>query len=135
MPALGLKLGSNPFHHGALALDRYVAEDAPQVPPAVFTPNQAEYRWGMLGNDSVGDCVEAALYHADESLYLKRGTPAVAVPSPRVPTALHRDHGIQPQRPGHGPGHRLSVDALNSAKVGPGGFQFAQMQADLAGLH
>ena len=69
---LGLKLGSDALAHGALQLDKYLIDDAPAVPATVTQPDPG-YVWGMLANDSYGDCVAAALLHADESLYLKRG--------------------------------------------------------------
>ena len=71
-PALGLHLGSDPFAHGALTLERYL-QDVPAIPATLQPPAASTYPWGVLANDRLGDCVEAALYHADESLYLRRG--------------------------------------------------------------
>lgn len=82
---LGLQLGSDPLKHGALLLDKYVADAPPVVPQTVVTPHAQGYPWQMLGNDTIGDCVPVSLYHADESLYLKRGV----VPYPyQTPEAI-----------------------------------------------
>jgi hypothetical protein len=79
---LGLKLGSDPFAHGALRLDDYVVDGAPEVPTTVTVPGNG-FPWGMLGNDSAGDCFEAAILHIDETFNLKRG----AVPTPWQPSS------------------------------------------------
>jgi hypothetical protein len=48
---------------------------ASAVDPSVVVPRSVHrsdrsFAWGMLGNDSVGDCVEAAMLHAIEHMHL-----------------------------------------------------------------
>ena len=71
---LGLIPGSEPLKFGAIELDKYVDPAVAPDPPATLTvPAASVYQWGMLGNDRWGTCVEAAMFHMDEVLYLKRG--------------------------------------------------------------
>lgn len=74
----GKKLGSrvelHPRDAGALMLDDYVHADV-EI-PAVLPRNAktAGYGYGMLDNDTYGDCVSAAMYHMQESMRLRWGT-------------------------------------------------------------
>ena len=93
---LGLTLGSKPFEHGALALDSYLHADAPAVPIAVSAPGNATYAWGMLGNDDYGDCVPAALFHIDESLYLRRALNPYPYQAPEALALYFAANGVAP---------------------------------------
>lgn len=71
---LGMKLGSKPLDHGALKLEEYLTDSPPAVPQQLSLPAASlHYPWGMLGNDTVGDCVEAGMLHAEESYRLRNG--------------------------------------------------------------
>ena len=92
----GLILGSDPFKHGALALDKYVVADAPAVPDTVAAPGGNTYPYGMLANDTFGDCVPAALFHCDEGFFLRRGITPYPYQAPEVLTAYFAMNGVQP---------------------------------------
>jgi hypothetical protein len=98
---LGLKLGSDPFAHGALALDKYV-DTAPVVPDTVAVPAGGTFPFGMLDNDTYGDCVPAALYHADESLYLRKGVTPYPYQAPECLALYFAVNGVQPGPAGSG---------------------------------
>ena len=98
---LGLKLGSDPFAHGALALDKYVdTATAPAVPETVATPDSTGYQWGMLDNDRYGDCVAAAMFHCDESFYLRRNVIPTPYAAAEVLTAYFAMNGVPAGPPG-----------------------------------
>jgi hypothetical protein len=73
VPKLGV---ANADHakHIKLNLADYVAADAPAVPKAVHR-SHLEFSWGMLKNDTLGDCGPAMLLHAIEAFHLDAGTP------------------------------------------------------------
>jgi hypothetical protein len=106
---LGLKLGSDPFKHGALKLEEYVTDQPPVVPGAVTLPNASTYRWGMLGNNQIGDCMIAALYHADESFYLRRGLQPYPYQSPECVLLYSQITGYNPNDPSTDQGTDPSV--------------------------
>jgi hypothetical protein len=69
---LGLKLGSKPLKYGALDLEKYIADPTIVVPSTLARPADATgYQYGMLDNDTYGDCVAAAAYHMQETFRLK----------------------------------------------------------------
>lgn len=68
------KLGKGPARHGKLRLAAYLKDDLPPAPEAVdWTAGLSS--WGMMGNDSYGDCVFAAGAHAIQSWTLNAGLP------------------------------------------------------------
>lgn len=68
------KLGKGPARHGKLRLAAYLKTDLPPAPEAVdWTAGLTN--WGMMGNDSHGDCVFAAGAHAIQSWTLNAGLP------------------------------------------------------------
>ncbi len=60
------KLGALPpqFPGGLRDLTYYVAGDLPAGPPSLLVPT---FDWGMLGNDTHGDCGVAGFVHGDEA--------------------------------------------------------------------
>ena len=94
---LGLALGSRPLEHGALNLDdeRYHAA-APAAPDTVTVAADASYSWGMLDNDQYGDCVAAAVYHVDESLFLRRGVAPYPYQAPECLGWYFKINGVAP---------------------------------------
>lgn len=121
MRQLGLILGSKPHLFGAIKLDEYVEAEAPAVPSHLDVPS---YDWGMLGNDTIGDCVQASMYHADEAFYLRRGIAPYPYQTPEcvqlyseitgyVPGDPSTDRGTDPSQAmaywrDHGlPGHKI----------------------------
>lgn len=67
LPQLGLlNVGS---HQPRLKLSDYIDKATAQPPAAISRPHPG-FAWGMLLNDSLGDCVCAAILHAIESWLL-----------------------------------------------------------------
>lgn len=92
----GLILGSNAFAHGAIALDKY-ADTSVEIPTSLALP---AYNWGMLGNDEYGDCLPAALFHCDESMYLRRGLRPYPYQTPEVLVFYFACNDVPPGPPG-----------------------------------
>jgi hypothetical protein len=71
---LGLIAGADLRKAGAIDLDKY-ADTSVVVPTSLARPSDAlNYQYGMLDNDTYGDCVPASMYHVQETFALKRGT-------------------------------------------------------------
>lgn len=69
------RLGKGPARQGRLRLAAYFKPDLPPAPEAVdWTAGLTS--WGMMGNDSHGDCVFAAGAHAIQTWTLNAGLPA-----------------------------------------------------------
>jgi hypothetical protein len=66
---LGLHLGT---HHPKLELKHYLTDTA--SPPAAVTRPHPGFTWGMLANDTLGDCVIAMMLHSIEDWHLDAGT-------------------------------------------------------------
>lgn len=62
---MALKLGKKPARPGAVTfkLSDFVGTSGLAAPPANFGHGKLVKNWGMLGNDSAGDCVFAATGH------------------------------------------------------------------------
>jgi hypothetical protein len=98
---LGMKLGSNPKAHGALDLDRYIADPTVVVPSTLARPADASgYQYGMLDNDSYGDCVAAAMYHSQETFRLKEGIEPHPWAAGTVLAEYFKINGVPPGPPG-----------------------------------
>jgi len=74
-PKLGLILDGT--HKPALKLSKYIHPDLANPPAAVSRPHPG-FQWGMLANDSLGDCVIAMMLHSIEDFHLDAGTPVPA---------------------------------------------------------
>lgn len=69
------RLGKGPARHGKLRLATYLKADLPPAPEAVdWTAGVTS--WGVMGNDSHGDCVFAAGAHAIQTWTVNAGLPA-----------------------------------------------------------
>ena len=66
------KLGKGPPRHGKLRMAAYLKADLPPAPEAVDW-TKGLTNWGMMGNDSHGDCVFAAGAHAIQTWTLNAG--------------------------------------------------------------
>lgn len=70
------KLGANLVSvHTDLKLEDHVSSDTSKFNPPTTLVHQEHvgYDWGMLGNDTVGDCVIAMMLHTIEAFYLANG--------------------------------------------------------------
>jgi hypothetical protein len=71
-PKTGLNL--DPLHRPTLKLSDYI-RPALAAPPAAVSRPHPGFQWGMLANDSIGDCVIAMMLHSIEDFHLDAGTP------------------------------------------------------------
>jgi len=94
-PKLGLHLGT---HTPPLRLADYIAQEPPAVPPAVDRSNPA-FAWGMLANDSIGDCVIAMMIHSIEAFHLDSGTTVPSFADVDAIAAYSAITGYQPGDP------------------------------------
>jgi hypothetical protein len=75
LPKTGLILDE--LHKPALKLSDYIHAELAQPPAAVSRPHPG-FKWGMLANDKIGDCVIAMMLHSIEDFHLDAGTPVPA---------------------------------------------------------
>jgi hypothetical protein len=71
----GLRLGklAPKYDSRTLRMARYVKPDLLAAPPVVNWATKMTLLWGMLGNDTLGDCTCAALGHMDQVWALNTG--------------------------------------------------------------
>jgi hypothetical protein len=74
-PKTGLILST--LHRPTLKLADYIHADVAAPPAAVSRPHP-NFKWGMLANDRLGDCVIAMMLHSIEDFHLDAGTPVPA---------------------------------------------------------
>jgi hypothetical protein len=74
-PKTGLILDS--LHRPTLKLADYIHTQLAAPPAAVSRPHPG-FKWGMLANDQIGDCVIAMMLHSIEDFHLDAGTPVPA---------------------------------------------------------
>ncbi len=74
-PKTGLNL-KRP-HRPTLKLADYIQPDRATPPAAVSRPHPG-FKWGILANDRIGDCVIAMMLHSIEDFHLDAGTPVPA---------------------------------------------------------
>jgi hypothetical protein len=74
-PKTGLNLDT--LHRPTLKLADYLHADLASPPAAVSRPHPG-FNWGMLANDTIGDCVIAMMLHSIEEFHLDAGTPVPA---------------------------------------------------------
>jgi hypothetical protein len=74
-PKTGLQLDT--LHRPTLKLADYIKPELANPPAAVSRPHPG-FNWGMLANDSIGDCVIAMMLHSIEDFHLDAGTPVPA---------------------------------------------------------
>jgi len=70
-PRLGLNLAK--LHKPTLKLGNYIRTELAAPPAAVSRPHPG-FKWGMLANDSIGDCVIAMMLHSIEEFHLDAQT-------------------------------------------------------------
>lgn len=71
-PKTGLILDT--LHRPSLKLADYIHAELAAPPAAVSRPHPG-FKWGMLANDRLGDCVIAMMLHSIEDFHLDAGTP------------------------------------------------------------
>lgn len=74
-PKTGLILDE--LHRPTLKLADYIHTQLAAPPAAVSRPHPG-FKWGMLANDQLGDCVIAMMLHSIEDFHLDAGTPVPA---------------------------------------------------------
>jgi hypothetical protein len=92
-PKLGLHLGT---HHPVMHLGDYVK--LPTPPVAVSRPHPS-FTWGMLANDSLGDCVVAMMLHSIEDFHLDAGTTPPAFTDADAILVYEKVGGYNPSDP------------------------------------
>ncbi len=107
-----MKLGKKPrrFDRRTLRLARYLTPALPLPPPAV-TNSQGITSWGMMLNDTLGDCTIAGVAHAIQVWTLSKGS-EVTVPDPTVLQFYEQWDGYDPNNPGSDQGG-VELDVLN----------------------
>jgi len=75
LPKTGLILDE--LHKPTLKLADYIKPELARPPAAVSRPHPG-FQWGMLANDTIGDCVIAMMLHSIEDFHLDAGTPVPA---------------------------------------------------------
>lgn len=100
LPQLGLKLGTAPSRRYTLNLDDYVDSSIP-IPATLERPaDAAGYPYGMLDNDSYGDCVSAAAFHMQETFRLKEGVRPTPWSAATALAWYFKINGVAPGPPG-----------------------------------
>jgi hypothetical protein len=74
-PKTGLSLDA--LHRPTLKLVDYIHPKLANPPAAVSRPHPG-FNWGMLANNTIGDCVIAMMLHSIEDFHLDAGTPVPA---------------------------------------------------------
>ncbi|MGA2760708.1 MAG: hypothetical protein ABSF08_10365 [Candidatus Cybelea sp.] len=127
----GFKLGRNPrtFDPGIPHLSAILAGKTLPPPPAsadyASSMPQAPNNFGMMLNDTLGDCTCAAFYHARQVwTYHSTGTTQTA-PDADVKLLYEKACGYKPSQGGEGPGgneqHVLKYIQKTGAPIGPDG--------------
>ena len=94
-PKLGLHLGT---HTPPLRLADYITSTPPSVPAAVDR-SDASFAWGMLANDTLGDCVIAMMMHSIEAFHLDADTPVPGFSDADAIAAYEAITGYNPANP------------------------------------
>ncbi len=94
-PKLGLHLGT---HTPPLRLADYITSTPPSVPAAVDR-SDASFAWGMLANDTLGDCVIAMMMHSIEAFHLDATTPVPVFSDADAIAAYEAITGYNPANP------------------------------------
>ena len=107
-----MKLGNTPrkFDARTLRLARYLTPGLPPPPPAI-TNSEGIARWGMMLNDTLGDCTIAGVAHAIEVVTLSQGA-EVTVPDATVLQIYEQWDGYNPSHPASDYGD-VELDVLN----------------------
>ena len=107
-----MKLGKKPrrFDRRTLRLARYLTPALPPPPPAV-TNSQGITSWGMMLNDTLGDCTIAGVGHAIQVWTLSQGK-EVTVPDSTVLQFYEQWDGYNPSNPASDQGG-VELDVLN----------------------
>lgn len=119
MSPMTLKLGKTPARPGAVSfrLVDYIWKDALPKPPAHFGHEVIERDYGMLGNDSVGDCVIAGACHETMLWNHEAGT-SVAFDDACALRNYSDITGYDPNDPNSDQGTDMAVAAAYRRKTG-----------------
>lgn len=91
-------LGKRPARHDPRVPLMTVAAPALQAPPPTADWYNKVTNWGMLANDTLGDCVEAAVLHSIEQFSTYAGAPVI--PSSQEAVTFYADAtGYTPSNP------------------------------------
>jgi hypothetical protein len=107
-----MKLGKKTrrYDRRTLRLARYLTPTLPPPPPAV-TNSQSITNWGVMLNDSLGDCTIAGVAHAIQVWTLSKGD-EVTVPDPTILQYYKQWDGYNPNDPASDQGG-VELDVLN----------------------
>lgn len=94
-PKLGLHLGT---HKPTRALSAYY-DRATAAPPAAVSRPHPGFAWGMLANDTLGDCVIAMMLHTIEDFFLDAGLTPPAFTAQDAITIYSAITGYNPADP------------------------------------
>jgi hypothetical protein len=116
-----MKLGKKPrrYDRRTLRLARYLTPQLPPPPPAV-TNSKTVTSWGMMLNDTLGDCTIAGVGHAIQVWTLAQGN-EVTAPDSTVLQYYEQWDGYNPNDPNSDQGG-VELDVLNDWRQSPNGF-------------
>jgi hypothetical protein len=108
------KLGRKPAKRDAkrLFLARYLGAALPAPPDALAWSAKITQPWGMMLNDSLGDCVFAGIGHAIQTLTAAAAA-EITVPDPAILALYEKWAGYVPGNESTDDGY-VEVDALNN---------------------
>lgn len=95
-PKTGLNLDT--LHRPALKLVDYIHPELANPPAAISRPHPG-FDWGMLANDTIGDCVIAMMLHSIEDFHLDAGTPPPAFTNQDAISVYSAITGYNPSDP------------------------------------
>lgn len=121
MPTLR-KLGKKPprIDSRTLKIERYFAPTLPAPPPRVDWSRGFNFNYGMMLNDTLGDCTEAKKGHAVQVWTICNGR-MVTVPDSVVLTAYETDGGYVPGDPSTDNGEDMLTNLNDWRQNGFGG--------------
>jgi hypothetical protein len=128
---LGFKLGCNPrtFDPAIPHLSAILGGKAPPPPPSsvdyLTGMPQAPNKFGMMLNNTLGDCTCAAFYHARQVWTFNSTGATQTAPDDDVELLYEKACGYKPSQGGEGPGgneqHVLTYIHKTGAPIGPDG--------------
>jgi hypothetical protein len=123
-----MKLGKKPrrYDRRTLRLARYLTPALPPPPPGV-TNSEGVTNWGMMLNDTLGDCTIAGVGHAIQVWTLAKGN-EVTVSDSTVLLYYEQWDGYNPNNPASDQGG-VELDVLNDWRQSPNGLDGHQLLA------
>ena len=89
--------------------------------PAELDNTRGVQDWGMMGNDALGDCTEAAKGHLVTVFTASRGTPVI-LPTEVIVGAYERECGYDPANPATDQGGSIAAVLDDWVRNGLGGY-------------